>query len=124
MLAGPAAAVRAEAAARDHLLHLLGLIDLKKKLLLGLKLLLKGSLLFCRKLQRHLVILFDVTVDEVLVEPPQQLKVGELDEQESSSLLQQQVAESLYAEQCWVIVLNESVTTSYMSGTVIHIRSY
>jgi len=65
-----------------------------------------------------------VTVDEVLVEPPQQLKVGELDEQESSSLLQQQVAESLYAEQCWVIVLNESVTTSYMSGTVIHIRSY
>jgi len=35
-----AAAVRAEAAARDHLLHLLGLIDLKKKLLLGLKLLL------------------------------------------------------------------------------------
>ena len=104
MLAGPAAAVRAEAAARDHL-HLLGLIDLKKKLLLGLKLLLKGSLLFCRKPQRHLVILFDVTVDEVLVEPPQQLKVGELDEQESSSLLQQQVAESLYAEQCWVIVL-------------------
>ena len=66
-----------------------------------------------------------MTVDEVLVEQPQQLKVGELDEQESSSLLQQQVAESLlYAEQCWVIVLNESVTTSYMSGTVIHIRSY
>ena len=42
MLAGPAAAVRAEAAARDHL-HLLGLIDLKKKLLLGLKLLLKRA---------------------------------------------------------------------------------